>query len=285
MLLSMTIISLSYQGIASSTIDVDNLLIKFKTSPKGIRFLTSDGKKFIFNHTRIKSAAIEVYYIPINSTHIKALVNITGIYIYDTMHHEEMDSVLSGRKTITIERGSLEEKGRYSFTLTFIIHISSNYAWLNGEFIGFFPFYIFPTIGYKNATRIIRHLYMGNRLELHTIGEGEAFIKKTHLELGNGSEIVIPTLWIYNDYCSIEFVYHYPICVKCLLPLDNNTYVYFDLRIDDDYIPIILKINDYPVKDVYTYVDYPRLIMVLVILGGIVVGIMLLMRYIRGGRI
>lgn len=68
-------------------------------------------------------------------------------------------------------------------------------------------------------------------------------------------------------------------------PLVTNTYAYFDVWINDEYVPIVLEIDDYPLKETYTYVDVPRLIMVIITLSCIAIGVVLLMRYIRMGCI
>jgi len=262
-----------------------SILLKFNSRGEGIKFLIKEGNRFIFNHTMIRPATIKVYYSPINSTFIQVFINITGTYVYDASTSEEYEGGIWKRRTRIEATGTPPIRRPYMWTLTFLVHTKSNYAWFNGMFIGFFPFYIFPTIGYENATKIIRHLYLNASLSLDTTSWGEIVIRKTQLELRNGSEIIIRTLWIRNDYCSVEFVYHYPIHVKCLLPLGNDTYAYFDIWIDDEYVPIVLEIDDYPLKETYTYVDVPRLIMVIVTLSCIAIGIVLLIRYIRRGCI
>ncbi len=254
--------------------DVSLIIVRVNQSVSGV----------IFNASKaLADGSITVMAAPINSTHYLARVVIQG----NTARLE----ALEGTTRLTGIAASLEnvlesvlrelensmwviEGEATSITVDYVVDVRSNYAWVNGSFAGFFPFYIFPAIGYDNATSF-DFVHMGAPLRVDIEEEaGQPIpvrydLKHVYRSVSNRLGVdYLPCLLLKNRYLRIIFVYHYPIEVSGWFPLNETTYIYLETaRVDDSYMPIIISIDDYPSG--VSYVDYRRLFLFLITVAGV----------------
>jgi len=224
---------------------------RFLYELNGIIEIVSEGKY----HYYIINATIDLRSAMINSTHTKVYVNITGLI------HQ------AGRLM------------RNQTILVFVVDIRNNYAWFNNVPIGFFPLYIFPVIGYINASVVFT--FLGRPLSLITY-EGKPVPIHCHLVLSNGTKISIVSLVLENEYCRVAFVYHYPIYTAFRLPLGNNKYLYITACVSDKYVSHVLDIDDYP-KDIIVKQSFLKILIILVLLA--IVCFIIIWRIVRRRRI
>ncbi|RLF15822.1 MAG: hypothetical protein DRJ66_03830 [Thermoprotei archaeon] len=207
-------------------------------------------------HYYIINATINLRLAVINTTHVKVYVNITGF-----LHQ-------AGRLI------------RNQTILIFVVNTKNNHAWFNGMFIGFFPLYIFPAIGYANASDF-SFIFLGKPLSLITC-EGKPVPVHCHLMLSNGTKVSIVSLVLENKYCKVAFVYHYPIYAAFRLPLGGGKYLYITACVSGKYIRHILDINDYP-ENIVAKRPLLNIFVILVLL--VIVCSIIIWRIIRGRRI
>ncbi|MEB2793320.1 MAG: hypothetical protein G5Z42_01785 [Caldisphaeraceae archaeon] len=140
-------------------------------------------------------------------------------------------------------------KKNYTLVLTYVVDTKVNYAWYNKTFLGFFPFYIFPPITYKNATNIKKFLYNDLKLGVASIG-GQPLI--SHVYYGGNLSII--ALTIGNKYINMGVVYHYPISITGIIPLNSSRYMYVNLGLGKLLLKDIATIDNYP--NGTTTIDY-----------------------------
>ena len=141
-------------------------------------------------------------------------------------------------------------KKNYTLVLTYVVDTKVNYAWYNKTFLGFFPFYVFPPITYKNATNIKKFLYNDLKLGVASIG-GQPLI--SHVYYG-GNLSIIAFLTIGNKYIAMGVVYHYPVSITGIIPLNSSRYMYVNLVVGKSLLKDIATIDNYP--NGTTTIDY-----------------------------
>ncbi|ADI31676.1 hypothetical protein [Staphylothermus hellenicus] len=244
----------------------------------GFEFAFRRGDVFVGNDTYLsEDVTITISFEPINSTASWIYVDIRAPAVYYWPHRNfvfrgiwdvECNESADWRSVRTIMHN-------YHLRLKYLVNTTNNYAWLNGEFIGFFPFYIFPTLGYDNVTKYT-YVYMGKELHVAML-EGKPGPSRLHVKGASGREYEIVALTLYNKYINIGFVYHWPISVTGFIPIGNNTYLHIDsATIDEDWIPYLKAIDDYP--EWVTTIDWSRLILFIAIIGSIIALVIMFIR-------
>ncbi len=224
-------------GICSERVD-------HSTSCKPYRYR---GTIYFNNGTYIDDAIAIVSYKMVNSTMVVVFVNITG------------------KKCILSRTTSISKcVGNVTMTLRFLVDIRTNYAWLNGRFIGFFPFYIFPTLTYDNVTKY-KFVYLDEQLRVTLAPNGKPIPVVSHPVI-DGKSYTLSSLELSNDYLDMYFVYHYPINVWVDVPL-NGSLAKLELSVmGKKCLLYILSIDDYPTQ--VSYIDWTKLPIVIAIFGG-----------------
>ncbi len=197
----------------------------------------------------------------------KAKIALTIHIINDT--HAGIDLIVRGNRSY--------DTGQYVFITdeivevraSYVVDMRYNFAWAGSKAFGFFPFFIFPAIGYNNITSL-KFIYMGEELITGTIqgkplpGHYDAII--------NGTKYSVTTLGLANKYLSIRFVYHIPVeILRCVVPINETAYLVIerDAYIDNRYVPLLASMSDYPRH--VAYINYERLAQL--IAGGVALGV------------
>ncbi len=205
------------------------------------------GAIYFNNGTYIDDVIAVVSYKMVNGTMAIVFMNITG-----------KKYVLSKATSI------YEPAGMVSMSLKFLVDTRTNYAWLNGRFIGFFPFYIFPTLTYDNMTKY-KFVYLDERLKIPLAPNGKPIPVVSHPVI-DGKSYTLSSLELSNDYLDMYFVYHYPINVWVDVPL-NGSLAKLELSVmGKKCLLYILSIDDYPMQ--VSYIDWTKLPIVIAIFGG-----------------
>lgn len=230
---------------------------------------------FAFNNYGLDQVEVIV-----NITEVKDDIAFVEVYIRGMLVHYEIGEGGADvpyfmweqpgdyrRSIITLE----EDLGYVEHKLKFKVDRKTNYAWLDDLFIGFFPFYIFPAIGYRNASEYTKYVYLGEKLHLT---EKRGIVVPCTIELEtNGESHRTSGLCFHNRYLDIAFIYHYVTMIYYLvLPINRTTYIEFYsplyLEIDKDFAEYLVSISDYP--RTVTYIVWERLLIIVPVFAAIV---------------
>jgi len=234
--------------------------------------VTRNGSILVCNGESVDEAVVVVKLEAVDQGLAKVVVEINGIknqvvdYISRVILRCSGEDIYSLLRNCKPPSGAVSSipLGSFSLSLTFSVNISNNYAWLDKEFIGFFPLYVFPDVRYENATNI-RAVYLDDELKLYTL-HGKPMIARWNI-----SNIIFRSIEFYNKYIRMSLIHHYPVYLTVLLPIGNNTYLLLSLTPDSSMYSRILAVNDYP--EGVTYIDYTVLGLMITIGGVIAVAI------------
>ncbi len=185
----------------------------------------------------------------------RAKIELTIYVINDT--HARVDLVVRGNSSYDAGQYIFITDKLVGISASYIVDVRYNFAWVGNKPFGFFPFFIFPAIGYDNITSL-KFVYMGKELRTETI-QGRPV--PTHFGfIVNETEYSINALVLANEYLYIDFVYHIPVrIVRGIVPINETAYLVIKRSafVDNGYIPLIASMSDYP--RYVAYIDYERL--------------------------
>lgn len=152
-------------------------------------FVERQGDSFNYNGTYFDGTVTIEKIEPLNETAAWVYVDITAS---EVLYRPD---ACSDTVNLTIPAKIVVRD--YRLQLKYLVDTVRNYAWVNGEFIGFFPFYIFPELSYSNASKYT-YIYMEEELKLVS-EEGKPLPNVIRLP----DNTTLPTLNLVNKYISI----------------------------------------------------------------------------------
>jgi hypothetical protein len=245
-----------------------------------ILFMKRNGSVFISDGFYILSASVVVNISNIKRGLINLSVSINGPLYYDPA----LANCSGSSFNVLLETCDSSPLARlvnesYRLTLTYSVNVSNNYAWLGNRFVGFFPLYVVPDIGYDNATRF-KYVYLGEELTLLTVHGKPApvRVKKPY----GSSSIELHCIVYNNTYVDLCLLHHYPLYVWGFLPIGDNRFALVYLEVDDSMVGVLASVNDYPAS--VEYVDYVRVGLLVSVVALIIVGVYGVVRRFRRGK-
>lgn len=244
-----------------------------------VDFIIYNNSIFIHTGKYIPNARVIIGISRAKGNTIYVSVHITGALEYDPSLANcsgiDINSLLkcTGSAHVRIINSS------YHLTLIYRINASNNYAWLDNRFIGFFPLYSIPDIGYRNATKF-KYVYLGKELSLLEM-HGKPI--PVHVKKFYGNHVLdLHCIDYRNTYIEFCLLHHYPLYVWGLLPIGDNKFILLSLNVDDSMLRILISVNNYPSN--VTYTDYVGIVTIIAIMALIFVIGYLALRYYRGRK-
>jgi len=230
-----------------------------------------------------------IYFRLVNASFLKARVVLSGRL--DVVKGEEL--VCNGAYVLShcrllVSRSARSRSEPFNTTLTYLIYRRFNYAWLileggRREFIGFFPYYVFPDLSFSNVSKL-NTVYMGEELKLLTDNDTGGPMP-VHV---NVSGTVLYTVRLSNKYLAIYLTHHYPVEVFGIVTLPQNLF-HTNSSLARLYgvvpkalLDTVAKADDYPANVVV--IDWGKVAVLAGVVGGCVAAAAYAILRRRGGR-
>ncbi|MEM4741525.1 MAG: hypothetical protein QW370_04970 [Ignisphaera sp.] len=239
-----------------------------------IYFVVRNGSVYMRNGLYIPNATVTVKMCGKVDSRYRILVEIRGPLYYNSDYLNCTGSSPRIYCNVALKLINVRLLN-YSYTLALVYDVdpSNNYAWLNGSFIGFFPFYVVPDISYGNATKY-KFVYLGKELEIDTV-QGKPVPDVMPVEYG-GRTVRLKSVRYYNDFIELNILHHYPVLVDGALPIGGDRYITVYLSPAGEMLERLIAVNDYP--ESVSYIDYARLGIIITVFAAIAIGIFMLVR-------